>query len=62
MSVVEVVGGEDDLLEIIDALRPGGGIADFLHRRQQEPDQDRDDRNHDQELDERESPADRLGR
>src|SRR5262245_19369957 len=39
------------LLQVVGALHPVGGLADLLHRGQQEADQDRDDRNHDEQLD-----------
>jgi hypothetical protein len=46
---------ETDLLEMVFALGAAGGFAGGLNRRQQQRDQDADDRNHDQELDERET-------
>jgi hypothetical protein len=42
---VEVVRGKPDLLEIVLALTPSGRFADFLHRRQEQPDQHGNDRN-----------------
>ena len=50
-----VVDGQADLLEVVDALRPPGRLAGRLHGGQQQGDQDRDDRDHHQELDEREA-------
>jgi hypothetical protein len=44
------VGSEADLLEIIAATHPGRGFADLLHCGEQKPDQDRNDRDHDQEF------------
>src|SRR5262245_53976765 len=46
-----IVYRQADLLEIVRALNAGGGLAHLLDRRQQEPDQDRDDRDHHQQLD-----------
>ncbi len=40
-----------NLLELIGALGAPRRLAGRLHRRQEQPDQDRDDRDHDQELD-----------
>ena len=53
---VVVVEAEADLLEVVQALRPGGRLADLLDGGQQEPDEDRDDRDHHQQLDQREGP------
>jgi hypothetical protein len=39
------------LLDVVLALQTRGGLADLLHRRQQEADQDRYDRYHLQQLD-----------
>jgi len=57
------VDGQPDLLEIVLALHAGGGFADLLDRGQQEPDEDRDDGDHDEQLDQREgnSVASQLG-
>jgi hypothetical protein len=44
-------GRQPDLLEIVLALRPAGGLPGALHGRQQEADERRDDRDHDQKLD-----------
>src|SRR5262249_32825592 len=44
-----------ELLQIVRTLRPGRRLADLLHRRQQEPDQHRDDSDDDEQLDEREA-------
>jgi hypothetical protein len=49
------VQSQTELLEIIRASRPSGGFARTLHRREQQPDQDRDDGDHDQEFDQRET-------
>jgi len=39
---VEAVQGQADLLEVVAALHPVGGLADLLHRGQQEADEDGD--------------------
>ena len=49
--------GEADLLEVVDALRPAGGLAGRLHGGQQQGDEDRNDGDHDQELDQGEPAA-----
>src|SRR5262249_29988960 len=54
---VAVVGGEADLLEVVLALQAGGGLADLLHRRQEQADEDGDDGYHHQQLDQREAAA-----
>src|SRR5262249_27078496 len=60
VGVVVVVRGQSDLLEVVAALHACGGLADLLDGREQEADQDRDDGNHDQQLDERERSSARL--
>jgi hypothetical protein len=40
-----------DLLQVVDALRPAGGLAGRLHGGEQQADQDRDDRDDDEQLD-----------
>ena len=47
-----VMKGERELFEGIDALDAAGGFTGGLYGRQQKSDQDRDDRDHDQKLDE----------
>jgi hypothetical protein len=37
-------------MEVVLALGAGGGVADFLHGRQEQADQDGDDGNHHQQL------------
>src|SRR5262249_44631962 len=49
--VVVAVAGDGQLLDVVAALHTGGGLADLLDGRQEQPDQDRDDRNHHQQLD-----------
>ena len=46
--------GEHHLPHLIGALRTTGGFAGRLNRRQQEPDERGDDRDHDEEFNERE--------
>src|SRR5207253_1578697 len=43
--------------EIVHALRPGGSLADLLHSRQKQADQQRDDGDHDEQLDQCEPAA-----
>jgi hypothetical protein len=47
--------GEHHLPHLIGALRATGGFAGRLNRRQQEPDERGDDRDHDEEFNERET-------
>jgi hypothetical protein len=44
------VNRQADLLEMILTGHPGRGLANFLNGRQQKPDQNRDNRNDDQQL------------
>jgi hypothetical protein len=44
---------QPELAKMVQALRPASRLSDGLHRREQEPDQDGDDRHHDQQLDQR---------
>src|SRR5262249_39085177 len=46
--------------QIVLALHPVGRLADLLDRRQQQPDQDRNDRDHHQQLDQGEAATDGL--
>src|SRR5262249_19385280 len=55
--VMMIVEGESDLPQIVLAGDPIGALADFLHGGQQKPHQDADDRDHDQQLDQRERGA-----
>src|SRR5262249_26116535 len=55
VGVVIVMDGQDDLVEVVFALRDGGGLADLLHGRQQHADEDGDDGDHHQQLDQREA-------
>ena len=52
---VVVVDGQADLLEVVLALQPGRGLADLLDGGEQQPDQDRDDGDHDEQLDQGET-------
>ncbi len=49
------MSGQGELLEVVDALGTAGRLAGSLHGGQQECDQDRDDRDHDQKLDQGEA-------
>ena len=49
--------GQADLLEVVGALSPSRGLASRLDRRQEQGDQDRDDRDHHQQLDQRKRSA-----
>jgi hypothetical protein len=51
------VSRQAELLEVVDALSASGGFAGGLHRGQQECDQDRNDRNHYKQLNQRERIA-----
>ena len=48
-----VVVGQRDLLQVVAALHAGGRLANLLHGRQQQADQDRDDGDDHQQLDQR---------
>ena len=48
---VVIGNGQPELLEVVRALHAPGGLPCRLHRRQKQGDQDRDDRDHDQKLD-----------
>jgi hypothetical protein len=43
----------NDLLEVAHTLQPPGRLARRLHRREEQGDQDRDDRDHDQQFNQR---------
>jgi hypothetical protein len=45
---------DGELMQVVAALGAGRGLADFLHSWDEQADQDGDDRNHDQQLDQRE--------
>jgi hypothetical protein len=47
-----VVNGQPNLFQVVLTLGPSRGFPNFLHRRQQQADQNSDDCNDDQQLDE----------
>jgi hypothetical protein len=49
---------ETDLLQVVDARCPAGGLAGRLHCGQEKSDKDRNDCNHNQKLDQGESASD----
>ncbi len=53
---MKTVQRQPDLFQVITAANASGGLAGGLHRRQQQRNQNADDRNHHQQLDERERP------
>ena len=55
VRAVIVVQREPDLLQVVDALRPPGGLAGRLHGGQEQGDQDGDDRDHHQQFDQGET-------
>src|SRR5262249_14568157 len=52
VSVMVIVDRHANLLEVVSTSATGGGLADFLDRRQQERDEDADNGNHHQQFDE----------
>ena len=52
-----ILRGQGQLLQVVDALGPAGGLARGLDGGQQEGDQDGDDGDDDQQLDQREAAA-----
>ena len=56
-GIVVVVQRQADLLQVVGALHPIGGLAHLLHRRQQHADQDADDGDDHQQLDQGKSPT-----
>src|SRR5579875_3537027 len=57
MHIVAIVTGDGHLMKVVLALGTVGGLAHFLHRRQQQTDQNGDDGDHYQQLDQRETAA-----
>src|SRR5690606_17306471 len=57
VGVVVVVQGQANLLKIVAALHPPGGLAGLLHGGKEQGDQYADDGNHDKEFDESEAPT-----
>jgi hypothetical protein len=53
VGTLEIMQGQTDLFQMVDALRPPSRLAGGLHRGQQQRDQHTDNRNHDQQLDQR---------
>ena len=51
VGALEVERGQAELLEVVHALRAAGRLACRLHGGQEQRDQDRDDRDHDQQFD-----------
>jgi hypothetical protein len=49
------VHGKTELLEVVHALHAGGGIADFLYRRQEQANQNGNDGDHHEQFDQREA-------
>ena len=56
-----ILGGQGDLLEVVRALGPVARLPRRLDGRQEQGDQDRDDGDHDEEFDQRETVAGRQG-
>src|SRR6185437_14641684 len=54
LLIVEVVQPKPELLQVVLALRPRRRLADFLHGRQEQADQNGDDRDYHQQFDQRE--------
>src|SRR5262249_57831494 len=57
VDVVVAVAGQAQLLEVVGALQPRGGLAHLLDGGQQEADEHGDDGDHHQQLDQREGGA-----
>ena len=55
MRVVIMVGGQAELLEVVGALDPAAASRTFCTAGSKQADQDGDDRDHDQQLDQREA-------
>jgi hypothetical protein len=51
IDIVEIMRGETDLSEVVQALDPVGCLAHLLNCGQRQADQDDDDGNHHQQLD-----------
>src|SRR5690606_9508480 len=60
VSIVVVVQCKTDLLHMVLALRAAGCFSGVLHRRKKQRYQDRDDGNHHQKLNQRESGSSRF--
>src|SRR5262249_58416931 len=57
LGVVVVAEGQAELLEVVGALHPRGGVADLLDGGEEQADEDGDDRYHHQQLDQCEGLA-----
>jgi len=57
IGAVIAVRRQHDLLEVVGALHPAGGLPRRLDRGQQQGDQDREDCDHDQDFNQRKAPA-----
>src|SRR5262245_13076150 len=55
VGIVNTVHGQTDLLEVVDRLGSGSGLANLLDSRHQQCDKDGNDCNHHQELNEGEA-------
>jgi hypothetical protein len=51
VDIVVIVNGQPDLLQIVFTGRAAGRFAGLLNGGQQQSDEDRDDRNHDEQFD-----------
>jgi hypothetical protein len=51
LGLLVIQRGQADLLQVVGALGPAGGLPRGLHRRQQQRDQDADDGDDHQQLD-----------
>src|SRR5262249_18861967 len=57
VAIMEVVDGQSELLEVVGAFEPVGGLAHLLDGGQEQANQHGNDGNHHQQLDEREAAA-----
>jgi hypothetical protein len=55
VDIVVVMGGETQLFEVVFALSAAGGFAGLLNGWEEQSDEDRDDRDHHEQFDERET-------
>jgi hypothetical protein len=55
VGAVEVDQGQADLVQVVLAAHAAGGVADLLHRGDEQADEDGDDGDHHQQLDQREA-------
>jgi len=59
VDIMIVVQGQPELLHVVETPDPIASLANSLHRRQQQSDQDADNGDHDQQLDERKASGDK---